>query len=85
MQRYENLSQKYSIPIHKIQLFANPELALERVLRRQSDWEHKVPKDRIKRNILLFENKESQGFTTIDTSEISIEEVVIKILKLLNL
>ena len=85
LQRYENLSQKYSIPIYKIQLFANPELAFERVLNRQSDWEHKVPKNRIKRNISLFENKESQGFVTIDTSEISNEEVARKILKLLNL
>lgn len=85
LQRYENITKKYLIPIYKVQLFANPKLAFKRVLSRQNDWTYKISKDRIKRNISLFENKKSQGFITIDTSEILKEEVVRKILKLLNL
>ncbi len=85
LKKYEVLAQKYSIPIYKVQLFANPKIAFQRVLIRQKSREIKVPEDRIKRNISLFKNKEDKGFIVIDTSNISSEEIQDKILKIIEL
>lgn len=84
LKRFEDLAQKYSVPVHKVQLFTAPELALERVKIRQQDRENKVPEERIKRNIGLFENKEQKGFVVIDTSHVSGVEVLEKIMETLN-
>jgi predicted kinase len=84
LKKYENIAQKYSIPIYKVQLFTTPKLAFERVINRQKDRENKVPENRIKRNISLFKNKKDKGFVVIDTSKISSNEVVEKILKIIN-
>jgi len=68
--RYEELAQKHSLPCHKFQLFAAPNIAYSRVIERQKDREHKVPEERIQRNIGLFQKKDDLGFTLIDTSEL---------------
>ena len=85
LKRYEVLCQKYSIPIYKVQLFANPKTAFQRVLGRQESREIKVPEDRIERNISLFENKKDRGFIVIDTSNISSKEINKRILKIIGL
>ena len=81
---YEKLAYKYSFNIYKVQLFTAPQLAFKRVIDRQKDWSDKMPKERIKRNISLFKNREKEGFLIIDTSKISSNEIVGKILKLLK-
>lgn len=81
---YENLAQKHSIPIRKVQLLANPKLAFERVINRQRDWGNKVPEKRVKRNISLFKNKKDKGFIVINTSKVSGNKVAEKIFKLLG-
>ncbi|MDD3303000.1 MAG: zeta toxin family protein [Candidatus Gracilibacteria bacterium] len=78
LERYEEISKKYKIPLYKVQLFTSPEIALNRVLNRQKNLEFKISEDRIKRNIDFFEKKD-KGFLVIDTSDISSEEVKSKI------
>lgn len=85
LKRYEDIALKYSIPIYKVQLFTTPELAFERVIKRQEKRKIKVPEERIKRNISLFKNKEDKGFVVIDTSNISGDEIAENILKLISL
>lgn len=84
LERYDELAQKYSLPIYKVQLFANPETAFQRVLNRQENLEIKVPKEHINRNIGLFENKKDEGFMVIDSSNLSSEQVKEKILKIMG-
>ena len=81
---YEKLARKYSLPLYKVQLLTTPKLAFERVIYRQKDWSNKMPEDRIKRNISLFKDRKENGFTIIDTSMVSSDEVTNKILKLLG-
>lgn len=68
--RYEKLADSHSLSCYKFQLFATPEIAYNRVLSRQKDFEDKVPEERILRNISLFQKKDYLGFTVIDTSDI---------------
>ena len=75
LKRYEEISEKYKVPLYKIQLFTSPEIALNRVLNRQKNLEFKISEERIKRNIDFFEKKENKDFTVIDTSLISSEDV----------
>jgi predicted kinase len=84
LKKYEDLARDYLVPIHKVQLFTDSEIALKRVLDRQKDWEIKVPENRIKRNISFFSSKENDGFFVIDTSDISIRETKEKILGIMN-
>lgn len=66
---YENLAAKYALPCHKVQLFVSPEVAFARVINRQESRENKVPEERIRRNISLYEDKSGVGFKVIDTTE----------------
>ncbi len=84
LKKYDNLARDYAVPIYKVQLFANPEIAFQRVLRRQKDWEIKVPENRIKRNISFFASKEDERFFVIDTSDTSIEKTKEEILKIVG-
>lgn len=84
LKKYEDLASKYSFPVYKFQLFTTPKLAFKRVTSRQRDWKDKVPENRIKRNISLFQNRERKGFVTIDTSKIPSNVVADRILKFLN-
>ena len=82
--RYEKLAKEKNLSLYKVQLYTNPEEAFRRVVERQKDIENKVPEERILRNISLFKNRESEGFTTIDTTITSPEEVVEIILSLVQ-
>jgi len=84
LKKYEILAKRYKIPIYKIQLFADPQLAFKRVLNRQKNCEDPAPKERIKRNISLFRKKKDKDFVTIDTSNITSQQVAKDILKLLK-
>ncbi|EKE11807.1 MAG: hypothetical protein ACD_15C00024G0004 [uncultured bacterium] len=84
LEMFEDLAQKYALPLYKIQLFTAPEIALKRVQIRQADRENKISEERINRNIGLFENKAQKGFVVIDTSDISSLEIADKIMKMLN-
>lgn len=84
LQLYEGLAREHAIPIFKVQLFTDPKTAFQRVVSRQENFEIKVPIQRIRRNISLFERKEDRGFCVIDTTAQSSEAVKEKILKLLD-
>ena len=86
LKRYEYLSEKSKIPLCKVQLFADSNIALNRVRERQKEREakDKVPEERVKHNISLFKNKESEGFLVIDTSNKDNQEVTEEIMKFLS-
>lgn len=83
LKRYEEISEKYKVPLYKIQLFTSPEIALNRVLNRQKNLEFKISKERIKRNIDFFEKKDN-WFLVIDTSLLSSEKVKEMIMEFIN-
>jgi len=54
---YKQIARTYNLPLYKIQVFCQPEIAFKRILERQKEREIKVPIERIKRNISLFKDK----------------------------
>jgi len=84
LDRYENLAKELNLPLYKVQLYTTPEEAFKRVIKRQRDIENKVPEERILRNISLFKSREDEGFTTINTTDTSTEEIVKVILGMVN-
>ena len=84
IEKYENLTSDLNIPIYKFQLYVSPEIAYERINIRQKDSDNKIPDERIKRNISIFENHESLGFKLIDTSSAESELVAEDIFKVLK-
>lgn len=67
IEKYENLAKNKSIKCYKFQLHVFPDIAYRRVVERQKDYEDKVPGERIKQNISLFNPRENMGFIKIDT------------------
>lgn len=85
IKKYEYLAKERSASLYKFQLFATPELALERVINRQKNTDNKVPENRIVRNISLFEDRSNEGFIIMDTSNISSEDAANKISEEMNI
>lgn len=75
---YADLASQYNIPLYGFQLYTTPERAFQRVMDRQKDKapDFHVPEERIRHNIWLFSMKDEKHFVSIDTSEISSEDVV---------
>ncbi len=75
---YADLAGQYNIPLYGFQLYTTPEHAFQRVINRQKDKtpNFHVPEERIRHNIWLFAMKDEKNFLSIDTSEISSEDVV---------
>lgn len=71
---YEEMSNSFSIPCYKFQLFTTPEIAFERVMKRQQNSKTPHPEDRVRNNIKLYKDKSALGFETIDTSKLSSNE-----------
>ncbi len=70
IQQYQSLASDCGARFYKYQLFTTPELAFTRITERQKEKEDKVPEERIKRNISLFQKRDDLGFITIDTSHL---------------
>jgi len=78
---YDNMAKEFSIPFYKFQLFTTPEIAFKRIIKRQENLTIKVPEERIRNNIGLYESREKLGFALIDTTNMKPEEVSEYILK----
>ncbi len=65
---YEKLAKQNNIPCIKFQIHCNPEEALRRVIDRTARNNGDLPESRAKRNISLYNSRESLGFIQIDTT-----------------
>lgn len=73
---YTGLARNREIPCYKFQLHADPEIALQRVIKRTQDNNGDLPAERAKNNISIFEYREHLGFKVIDTTNLKPEEVL---------
>lgn len=78
---YTNVARSRGIPCYKFQLYADPNIALQRVVTRTKENNGDLPEERAKHNISLFESRSNLGFTVIDTTEIEPQKVAEHILK----
>lgn len=81
---YEDIAKEYSVPIYKIQMFADPEVALKRIQERMKSWDKPTPMELVHRNISIFKSKKDNGFYQIDTTSKSIDEVLSEVFNVLN-
>lgn len=82
---YENIAREYSVPIYKIQMFANPEIAFKRIIERMKTWDKPTSEDQVRLNISFFKSKKDIGFYQIDTTIRSIDEVLSEVSNVLNI
>jgi adenylate kinase family enzyme len=73
---YEDIAKKFSVPIYKIQMFANPDVAFERIVERMKSWEKPTSEDQVHKNIAHYKSKRDNGFYQIDSSTKGVDEVV---------
>lgn len=71
---YEDLAAEYDLPLIKVQIYADPDVARKRVLKRQKNSDNPVPLERIEKNLGLF--KQREHFSGIDTTELSPDAAV---------
>ncbi|MCI5108283.1 MAG: ATP-binding protein [Candidatus Pacebacteria bacterium] len=84
IEKYDSLAKDFGVPCIKVQLYSDPDIALERVVKRTKETKSDLPKERVERNIKNFSTRESLGFITIDTTNLKPEEVVQKVFTLLQ-
>lgn len=66
---YEKLTSDHDISCYKYQLCANPDVALQRVVKRTKENKGDLTKERAERNISFFKSREDLGFVVIDTTD----------------
>jgi adenylate kinase family enzyme len=81
---YEDIAKEYSVPIYKIQLFADTEVVFSRIVDRMKSWDKPTSEEQVRTNISFFKSKKDIGFHQIDTNTKSIEEVVREVFDILN-
>lgn len=81
---YEDIAKKYSVPIYKIQMFANPDVVFVRIVERMKSWEKPTSEEQVRKNIAHFKNKKDKGFYLIDTSIMEVDRVVDEVFGVLN-
>lgn len=82
---YENIAKKYSVPIYKIQMFANPEVAFKRITERMKSWDKPTSEEQVHKNIAFFKSKKDSDFHQIDTTTKSVDEVVNEVSNIISL
>lgn len=81
---YEEIAKGRSVPIHKIQIFADPDVAFERIIKRMKSWDKPTSDEQVRSNISMFKSKKDSGFHQIDTTTKSIDEVAGEVFDLLK-
>jgi adenylate kinase family enzyme len=81
---YEDIAKKYSVPIYKIQMFASPDVAFERIVKRMKSWDKPTSEEQVLKNIEHFKSKKDSDFYQIDTTTKNVDEVVGEIFSRLN-
>ncbi len=74
------LLKREKIPCYKFQLHANPDIALQRVIKRTQENNGDLPEERARNNISLFKNRSDLGFRVIDTTNMQPREVLDSVL-----
>lgn len=81
---YEDIAKQYTVPIYKIQMFANPDVAFERIVERMKSWDKPTTGEQVRKNIEHFKSKKDNDFYQINTTTKSVDEVVDEIFNKLN-
>lgn len=81
---YEGIAKEYSVPIYKIQMFADTEIVFKRIMERMKSWDNPTSEEQVHKNISFFKSKKDNGFYQIDTTTKSIDEVVVEIFNIIN-
>lgn len=81
---YAALANERHIPIYKFQLHADPDTALQRVIKRTRENNGDLPEDRARRNISSFEPRSHLGFTVINTTNARPQDIAEIILDEIN-
>ncbi len=81
---YEDIAKEYSVPIYKIQMFADTEVVFSRIVERMKSWETPTPEEQVRTNISFFKSKKDNGFYQIDTTTKSVDEVTKEVFDILN-
>lgn len=84
IQQYETIAKDHSVSFYKYSLFTTPEIAYQRAIARQQDWEYQLPEDRIKEVIALYKRDEALGLTAIDTTNLPIDGAAKLIMEEIN-
>ena len=72
---YTKIAGEKQIPLYKFQLYADPDIALQRVIKRTQENKGDLTPERARHNISLFERRDHLGFKVIDTTNIESEKV----------
>ena len=78
---YTEIANKRHIPIHKFQLHADPNVALQRVVNRTKENNGDLTEERARRNISLFQPRGHLGFNVIDTTDVKPQDIAEIVLK----
>ncbi|MFA7193867.1 MAG: AAA family ATPase [Candidatus Paceibacterota bacterium] len=77
---YTTLAQDRKIHCYKFQLHANPDIALQRVVKRTQENNGDLTEERARNNISIFKNRSHLGFKVIDTTNMEPREVMDSVL-----
>ena len=77
---YSTLARERRIPCYKFQLHANPDVALQRVVKRTQENNGDLTEERARNNISVFKNRGDLGFKVIDTTNMEPKEVLDSVL-----
>jgi len=78
---YNRMALDCAVPCYKFQLYADPDIALQRVIERTKANHGDLTEERAKRNISLFKPRADLGFEMIDTTDLKPEMAAKKILE----
>ena len=81
---FEKIAKEFSVPIYKVQIFADPRVAFERIVSRMKTWDKPTSEDQVRSNISMFKSKKDSGFFQIDTTEKGIDEVEAEVFNFLK-
>jgi predicted kinase len=72
---YTTLASTREIPCYTFQLYADPDIALQRVVNRTKENNGDLTEERAKQNISLFQPRTHLNFRVIDTTSIEPQDV----------
>lgn len=81
---FEDIAKDFSVPIYKIQMFADKEVAFKRIVERMKSWDKLTSEEQVHKNLSFFKSKKDIGFYQIDTTTKSTEEVLDEVIHVLN-
>jgi adenylate kinase family enzyme len=74
--KFKELAKEFGYTYIQVELYANDDVVMERVLEKQKDSPNPSPKERILRNIAWYKKTTDPEVELLDTSNLKIEDVV---------